>query len=136
MNSILSISHSRRPPSWSRKLVGRSVPKISLCILYTLPVSLQLPLAPFTDFLLFFSQVATDKCIMAFLFLIVIGVIAIIIVKVPDTSQFLSYSNNINICIYRNTCIVLSSVFSCKFVSSMIVNIISLLRSSLLSFLS
>ena len=28
-NSILFISHSRKPPSWSRKLVGRSVAKIS-----------------------------------------------------------------------------------------------------------
>ncbi|KAL0673986.1 hypothetical protein Bca4012_001967 [Brassica carinata] len=47
----------------------------------------QLPLAPFTDFLLFFSQVATDKCIMAFLFLIVIGVIAIIIVKIVNPNN-------------------------------------------------
>lgn len=38
---------------------------------------------------LFFSQVATDKCIMLFLFLIVCGVIAIIVVKVSSSVHLL-----------------------------------------------
>lgn len=142
VNELDSIHFSLKKASKLVKEIGRQVSPQALLIssLYNSNISAASSRVFFcTYFLLFFfffSQVATDKCIMAFLFLIVIGVIAIIIVKVPDTSQFLSYSNNINICIYRNTCIVLSSVFSCKFVSSMIVNIISLLRSSLLSFLS
>lgn len=47
MNLILFISHSRRPLSWSRKLVDRSVSRFSL-FMYTFPIYLQLSLVPFT----------------------------------------------------------------------------------------
>lgn len=55
MSSILFISQSRKPPSWSRKSVGRSVYDIFLFLFYTIPSYPQLPLVPFTYFHLFFS---------------------------------------------------------------------------------
>lgn len=77
MSWIQFSSRLRRPPSLWRRSVGRLVdylpPKFNLYSIFAFL---------FINQTLIVFQVATDKCIMLFLFLIVCGVIAIIIVKV------------------------------------------------------
>ena len=94
VNELDSIHFSLKKASKLVKEIGRQVSPQALLIssLYNSNISAASSRVFFcTYFLLFFfffSQVATDKCIMAFLFLIVIGVIAIIIVKVHLSTPF------------------------------------------------
>lgn len=81
MSWILFNFLSRRLLSWWKRLVGRLFHShnttISLFKISSISSNKNILKAK-----TFFFQVATDKCIMFFLFLIVCGVIAIIIVKV------------------------------------------------------
>jgi len=79
VNELDSIQFSIKKASQLVKEIGRQVALISLfymhCCISSKPV-MELS-CPYPCY-----QVATDKCIMLFLFLIVCGVIAIIVVKV------------------------------------------------------
>lgn len=93
MSWIQLTSQLRRPPSLWRRLVGRLV-------LFSFPY-LNAARCPFIfcklliwiiflETKIYLFQVATDKCIMLFLLLIVCGVIAIIVVKVLSSLSHLS----------------------------------------------
>lgn len=111
VNELDSIHFSIKKASQLVKEIGRQVnisnkhPSPVICLI---PVIIQIHL------LWFLNQVATDRCIMALLFLIVIGVIGIIIVKVRRLFAlhfliwflikllFLIFLTIGNICYYRN----------------------------------
>lgn len=56
----------------------------------------------------FFIQVATDKCIMLFLFFIVCGVIAIIVVKVCALAHIVKIYINLLICNHTWVMVILN----------------------------
>lgn len=89
VNELDTIQFSIKKASQLVKEIGRQVSWFSLSQSCCPALLFQF----FFTFLLFtiffFSQVATDKCIMLFLFLIVCGVIAIIVVKVSSSVHLL-----------------------------------------------